>query len=193
MEDDAPGMGVVHMIRFAVALLILAGSAAMALEPAHARTVKHWYTAPAGEPVAAHGRTARHRFALPMGETAAAHRRALKYRFALPPDETVEAHRATKYRFMRVLPAMPWAAPQTPRYSTVPGVTVPGGAPWAAPQPQSLSPRFVQTPGRAPVVVPPLPPGPNTSSDRITHCLHAGAAAGLGANELGTFTNMCMN
>ena len=23
--------------------------------------------------------------------------------------------------------------------------------------------------------------------------LHAGAAAGLGANELGTFTNMCMN
>ena len=181
------------MIRFGVALLILAGSAAMALEPAHARAAKHRFAAPIGETVAAHGRAAKHRFTRSPGETAAAHRRALKYRFALPPDETVEARRATKYRFMRVLPAMPWAAPQTPRYSTVPGVTAPGVAPWAASQPQSLSPRFVQTPGRAPVVVPPLPPGPNTSSDRITHCIHAGAAAGLGANELGTFTNMCMN
>jgi hypothetical protein len=124
------------MIRYGVAILILASSAMVALDPAYSQVVQ--------------------------------------YQFSPPP------------------PVVP--LPSTPSYSQ--GLGIPSPAPAAGPSAEpygfSPSPRFVQVPGRAPVVVPPLQSGPR-SSDGITNCLQAGAAAGLGANELGGFTNQCLN
>jgi hypothetical protein len=110
-----------------------------------------------------------------------------------------------QYQFTPPPPIVPAGSSPTPGYYQVPGVAPPVPAPersagpypftpsWTVKRTHLHSPRFVQAPGRAPVVVAPLGSGPHTSSDRVTHCLHAGTAAGLGANELGTFTNLCLN
>jgi hypothetical protein len=88
----------------------------------------------------------------------------------------------------------PPVLPATPSYSQGFGVAPPVPAPGPSADPYLFppSPSFVQVPGRAPVIVPPLLSGPG-SSNGITNCLQAGAAAGLGANELGGFTNQCLN
>src|ERR1700674_208662 len=88
----------------------------------------------------------------------------------------------------------PPVLPATPSYSQGFGVAPPVPAPGPSADPYLFppSPSFVQVPGRAPVIVPPLQSGPG-SSNGITNCLQAGAAAGLGANELGGFTNQCLN
>ena len=97
-----------------------------------------------------------------------------------------------QYQFSPPPPVVP--LPSTPSYSQGLGIASPAPAPGPSAEPYlfSPSPRFVQVPGRAPVVVPPLLSGPR-SSDGIANCLQAGTAAGLGANELGRFTNQCLN
>jgi len=44
-----------------------------------------------------------------------------------------------------------------------------------------------------PVLVPALPPGRNSFSDRVGNCMHAGGAAGIRPNDLGSFTAQCAN
>jgi hypothetical protein len=124
------------MIRYGVAVLIIASSAMVALGPAYSQVVQ--------------------------------------YQFSPPP------------------PVVP--LPSTPSYSQGLGIPSPAPTPGPSAEPYlfSPSPRFVQVPGRAPVVVPPLLSGPR-SGDGITNCLQAGTAAGLGANELGGFANQCLN
>src|SRR3984893_9206414 len=104
--------------------------------------------------------------------TGPAYSQVVQYQFSPPPP---------------VLPAMP-------SYSQGFGVAPPVPAPGPSVGSYSFppSPSFVQVPGRAPVIVPPLLSGPG-SSDGITNCLQAGTAAGLGANELGGFTIQCRN
>jgi hypothetical protein len=124
------------MIRYGLAVLILASSAVAALDPAYSQVVQ--------------------------------------YQFTPPP------------------PVVPLPSTPSPPQGLGIAPPVPAAGPSAEPYLFSPSPRFVQVPGRGPVVVPPLLSGPR-SSDGITNCLQAGAAAGLGANELGGFTNQCLN
>jgi hypothetical protein len=95
-----------------------------------------------------------------------------------------------QYQFSPPPPVVPVASSYSQGFGGAPPVPAPG--PSADPYPFPPSPSFVQVPGRAPVIVPPLPSGPR-SSNGITNCLQAGAAAGLGANDLGGFTNQCLN
>ncbi len=44
---------------------------------------------------------------------------------------------------------------------------------------------------RTPVLVPGAPPGRDGFSDRVGRCMAAGAAAGIGPNDLGPFTSQC--
>jgi hypothetical protein len=46
---------------------------------------------------------------------------------------------------------------------------------------------------RRPVLVPAAPPGRNSFSDRVERCMHAGRAAGIRPNDLGSFTSQCAN
>ena len=89
-----------------------------------------------------------------------------------------------QYQFSPPPPVVPLTS-TPPSYSQGLGIASPAPAPGPSAEPYLFSPppRFVQVPGRAPVVVPPLLSGPR-SSDGITNCLQAGTAAGLGANEL---------
>jgi hypothetical protein len=97
-----------------------------------------------------------------------------------------------QYQFSPPPPVVPLQS--TPSYPQGLGIAPSAHGPGPSTEPYSFpqSPSFVQVPGRAPVVVPPLPSG-SRSSDGIMNCLQAGAAAGLGANELGGFTNQCLN
>jgi hypothetical protein len=118
------------MNRVAIALLLLAGSAAMALEPAYGQVVQYQSTPP--PPI------------VPLGSGSGSGL------LQLPPPISAQP-----------LPS------QTPSYVPVPG-------------------------GPA-VVVPPAPPGENTFSDRVSRCIQAGSAAGLGPGQIGTFTGQCAN
>jgi hypothetical protein len=99
-----------------------------------------------------------------------------------------------QYQFSPPPPVVPAPSSATPSYSQGFGVAPPVATPGPSTDPYLFpqSPSFVQVPGRAPVIVPPLLSGPG-SSYGITNCLQAGTAAGLGANELGGFTNQCLN
>jgi len=72
-------------------------------------------------------------------------------------------------------------------FGAAPPVLDPGG--WNQSGSFTSSPGFIGSPGHAPVAV---PTGPG-SSGGMSNCAQAGAAAGLGANDLGGFVNQCLN
>jgi hypothetical protein len=89
----------------------------------------------------------------------------------------------------------PGVAPPVP---SPPGGTVPGGAPAMPKPPPSITPprysapsRTVTLPGYPPVVIPRRPRHGKSYGDRVQTCLHAGAAAGIGPNDLGQFSAQC--
>ncbi len=134
------------MLRFAVASLILAGSALATLEPAHGQAVQYQFTPP-------------------------------------PP-----------------IPKLPSSS--SPSYPAMPGVEPPVPAPGQShlhpyhvtPSPSASrqhSTRAVQTARGRTIFVPSSPR--QTFGDRVTSCAHAGAAAGLGPNQLSAFMGRCAN
>lgn len=100
----------------------------------------------------------------------------------------------------------PAAMAQTVQF---PGVISPAPAPPGVsplPPPVIYSPKLngpISTPNvmipvppvhsRGPVIVPALPSGRNSFSDRVENCMHAGGAAGIRPNDLGSFTAQCAN
>jgi hypothetical protein len=143
-------IGVPDMIRFAIASLMLAGSALMALEPAYGQ--------------------------------------AVQYQFTPPP------------------PIVSLGSSSGPSYPSIPGVASPSPAPGGsgvvpyqvAPPPHVASSRsstrYVHTRRGRTIAVPPAAvAGQNTFGDRVSRCAHAGAASGLGPNQLGGFTAQCAN
>jgi hypothetical protein len=84
------------------------------------------------------------------------------------------------------VPALPAATPRLiPDRATAPA------APFASVPPPPPAAQFVPHNGSVVVVPPALAPGPGTYSDRASRCIQAGAAAGVGANQLGEFTMRC--
>ena len=67
-------------------------------------------------------------------------------------------------------------------------------APPPAPLPNSYGPpSTVFVPGHRAVQVPGAPPGRNSFSDRVERCIHAGTAAGIKPNDVGSFSAQCAN
>jgi hypothetical protein len=132
------------MIRFAIASLMLAGSAVAMLEPAYGQ--------------------------------------AVQYQFTPPP------------------PIVPLRS-SAPSYPDSPGVAAPMPAPGrSGVVPYRVSPsvgasgsqtRYVHTRSGRSIAVPSR--GQETFGDRVSNCAHAGAASGLGPNQLGGFTGRCAN
>jgi hypothetical protein len=102
-----------------------------------------------------------------------AYSQAVQYQFSPPPAITP-------------LPSIQ-APSLSPGFGAAPPVLDPGG--WNKSGSSASSSRFVGSPGQAPVTV---PVGPGSSS-AMGNCAQAGAAAGIGANELGGFVNQCLN
>jgi hypothetical protein len=71
-----------------------------------------------------------------------------------------------------------------------PPALVPGPA---LPRSFSAPSRLVTTRRGRSVVVPAGPPGRNSFSDRVERCVHAGTAAGVRSNDIGSFTAQCAN
>jgi hypothetical protein len=70
------------------------------------------------------------------------------------------------------------------------GQIAPPSASSPAPPPPPI---IVPGPGGAAVQVPPGAADRNNFSDRIERCIHSGAAAGIGPNDLGQFSTRCAN
>jgi hypothetical protein len=114
---------------------------------------------------------------------APAHSQGVQYQFTPPPP-------------IRTLPSS-----SAPSYPPIPDVAPPAPAPTQS----HLAPYRVTPPPRSPearsrsvntargrTVVVPSSPG-ETYGDRVSNCAHAGAAAGLGPNQLGAFMGRCAN
>jgi hypothetical protein len=90
-------------------------------------------------------------------------------------------------QFPDVLPPVPspqlGGAPPPP--AMMPGPTLPPS--FSAPS------RVVTTRRGRTVLVPAGPPDRNSFSDRVERCVHAGAAAGIRPNRMGSFTAQCAN
>jgi len=77
-------------------------------------------------------------------------------------------------------PSTPMVAPLAP------------SAPLPIPPPNVGAPaNIVHVPGFRPVQVPSVSPGRNSFSDRVANCVHAGTAAGIRSNRIGSFTAQC--
>lgn len=134
------------MFRFAIASLMLAGSALALLEPAHGQGVQYQFTPP-------------------------------------PPIPTLPSSSGSLYPPAPAV-VQPVPAPG-PSHLRPHQVTPP---PALAAQPSS---RTVHT-ARGRTIVVPSSPG-ETFGDRVSSCAHAGAAAGLGPNQLNAFMGRCVN
>jgi len=110
---------------------------------------------------------------------------------------------AVQYQFTPPPPIVPLHSSPAPSYPSIPGVAPPE----PAPRPSHIAPYRV-TPSvgssaarsagsvstrRGRVIAVPSSPGQNTFGDRVSNCGHAGAAAGLGPNQLGAFMGRCVN
>lgn len=112
-----------------------------------------------------------------------AHGQGVQYQFTPPPP-------------IRSLPSS-----SSPSYPPIPGVAPPVPAPKASHlAPYRVTPlepsgsrltRHVYTDNGRMIRVPSTPA--ETFGDRVSNCAHAGAAAGLGPNQLGTFMGRCAN
>jgi hypothetical protein len=107
-----------------------------------------------------------------------------------------------QYQFTPPPPIRALPSSQPPSYPSIPGVAAPAPAPGGSgvvpynvrPAPRSSgygSTRSVYTDHGRRVLVPTRPT--ETFGDRVSNCAHAGAAAGLGPNQLGTFMGRCTN
>jgi hypothetical protein len=95
-------------------------------------------------------------------------------------------------QFPGVAPSVPSpqaAAPQLGGAPQLPAL-VPGPV---MPQSFSAPSRLVTTRRGRSVVVPAGPPELNSFSDRVERCVHAGTAAGVRSNHIGSFTAQCAN
>lgn len=115
------------------------------------------------------------------------------------------ASQPVQYQFTPPPPIVALPSTSTPSYAPVPGVAPPVPSPGGSgvvpyhvtPAPSTAptgSARNVYT-RRGRVVHVPGPPGrgQDSFSDRVTRCVHAGAAAGIRPGELGSFTSQCAN
>jgi hypothetical protein len=134
------------MTRFAVASLMLAGSALAMLEPAHGQGVQYQFTPP-------------------------------------PPIKSLPFSSPSSY------PSMPEVTPPVPaprQSHLAPYHVTPPPGPSDSP-----STRTVQTARGRTIFVPSS--RRETFGDRVSNCAHAGASAGLGANQLNAFMGRCVN
>jgi len=105
-----------------------------------------------------------------------------------------------QYQFTPPPPIRALPSSSSPSYPMVPGVASPVPAPGAShlapprvtPSPRSsehgLNRSIYTASGRRILV--PTAPG-ETFGDRVSNCAHAGASAGLGPNQLGSFMGRC--
>jgi hypothetical protein len=117
-----------------------------------------------------------------------------------------------RYLFAIVVALWACAGAAMAQVGQFPGVAPPVPSPQAAPPqlggapplpalvpgpvlPQSFSaPSQVVTTRRGrTVLVPAGPPDRNSFSDRVERCVHAGTAAGVRSNHIGSFTAQCAN
>jgi hypothetical protein len=105
-----------------------------------------------------------------------------------------------QYQFTPPPPIVPLPSSQPPSYPPIPGVAPPVPAPGGSGvvpyhvkpsvgSTRSRSTRHVYTAHGRMIPVPSAPS--ETFGDRVSNCAHAGASAGLGPNQLGTFMGRC--
>ena len=92
-------------------------------------------------------------------------------------------------QFPGVVPPTPSPFTPSPQLGGAPAPPQVLSAPTVSP---GLSSRLVTTP-RGRTVTVPSGPGHESFSDRVEHCVHAGTAAGVRANNIGAFTRQCAN
>ncbi len=107
----------------------------------------------------------------------------VQYQFTPPPPiRTLPPSSAPSYPFAGVAPPVP--APRQSHLAPYRVTPPPGPS-------DSPSTRTVQT-ARGRTIFVPSSPG-ETFGDRVSSCAHAGAAAGLRANQLAGFMGRCVN
>jgi hypothetical protein len=106
-----------------------------------------------------------------------------------------------QYQFTPPPPIRTLPSSSAPSYPPIPDVAPPSPAPRQShlapyrvtppPGPPESRSRTVNT-ARGRTIFVPSSPG-ETFGDRVSNCAHAGAAAGLGPNQLGAFMGRCAN
>jgi len=107
---------------------------------------------------------------------------------------------AVQYQFTPPPPIRALPSSSSPSYPLIPGVASPVPAPGGShlapyrvtPSPRSSEHglnRSVYTAHGRRILVPTAPA--ETFGDRVSNCAHAGASAGLGPNQLGSFMGRC--
>ena len=92
-------------------------------------------------------------------------------------------------QFPGVAPSVPSPFTPPPQLGGAPAPPVALSVPHVSPNLQT-GPSLVTRPNGRPVEV---PGGPSNFSNKVERCLDAGAGAGIGPNELGSFTRRCAN
>jgi hypothetical protein len=185
-------------------VLILSGCALLAPQALHAQPVQYQFTPPPPivplpfQPSAGTGAVAVPGFAPTIGDYAPVHvakrsARQSASRRSAAKVASDNRHHGTRHAKVELLPSVsvPGSIYVAPRAVPSRGTTA-AVPPAAIPQAPPASQYFPYR-GRVVTVPPPLVPGQNSYSDRASRCAQSGAAAGVGANQLGTFTAQCAN